>query len=32
MNDGNKTGALEIFEMPRKNGEGGIVRGRYIAG
>jgi hypothetical protein len=32
MNDGNKTGALEIFEMPRKNAEGEIVRGRYIAG
>jgi len=30
--DGDKTGALEIFEMPRKNAEGNIVRGRYIAG
>jgi hypothetical protein len=32
MSEGNKTGALEIFEMPRKNAEGEIVRGRYIAG
>jgi len=32
ISDGNKKGALEIFEMPRKNGEGEIVRGRYIAG
>ena len=30
--DGDKTGCLEIFEMPRKNGDGQIVRGRYIAG
>lgn len=30
--DGDKTGALEIYEMPRKNAEGQIVRGRYIAG
>jgi len=29
---GDKTGCLEIFEMPRKNSEGLIVRGRYIAG
>lgn len=29
---GNKTGALEIFEMPRKNNEGNIPHGRYIAG
>lgn len=27
-----KTGSLEIFEMPRKNAEGLIQRGRYIAG
>lgn len=32
MSDGNKTGALEIFEMPRKNSNGEIVRGRYIFG
>ena len=32
ISDGNKKGALEIFEMPRKNAEGEIVRGRYIAG
>ena len=30
--DGDKTGCLEIFEMPRKNNDGQIVRGRYIAG
>ena len=30
--EGDKTGALEIFEMPRKNADGVIVRGRYIAG
>lgn len=30
--DGDKTGCLEIYEMPRKNSEGQIVRGRYIAG
>lgn len=29
---GDRTGNLEIFEMPKKNGEGRIVRGRYIAG
>lgn len=29
---GDRTGALEIFEMPRKTGEGNIPRGRYIAG
>lgn len=29
---GDKTGALEIFEMPRKTSEGIIIRGRYIAG
>jgi len=27
-----KSGALEIFEMPKKNSEGYIPRGRYIAG
>lgn len=27
-----KTGAVEIFEMPRKNGLGQIANGRYIAG
>lgn len=32
MADGNKTGAIEIFEMPKKNGNGEIPRGRYIAG
>ena len=30
--DGNKTGCLEIFEMPRKNANGDIPRGRYIFG
>jgi hypothetical protein len=30
--DSNKTGALEIFTMPRKNSHGEITRGRYIAG
>jgi hypothetical protein len=30
--DGDKTGCLEIFEMPRKNSNNEIVRGRYIAG
>lgn len=30
--DGDKTGCLEIFEMPKKNGNGDIVRGRYIFG
>jgi hypothetical protein len=29
---GDKSGCLEIFEMPRKNNEGLIIRGRYIAG
>jgi hypothetical protein len=29
---GDKSGALEIFEMPRKNAEGRIASGRYIAG
>ena len=29
---GDKSGSLEIFEMPRKNAEGIIARGRYIAG
>lgn len=29
---GDKSGALEIFEMPRKNAEGNIASGRYIAG
>ena len=29
---GDRTGALEIFEMPRKNADGNITRGRYIAG
>lgn len=28
----NKAGCLEIYEMPRKNSEGSIPRGRYIAG
>ena len=32
ITDGNRTGALEIFEMPKKNANGEIVRGRYIAG
>lgn len=30
--EGDKTGCLEIFEMPRKNADNQIVRGRYIAG
>jgi hypothetical protein len=30
--DTDRTGCLEIFEMPRKNANGQIVRGRYIAG
>jgi len=30
--DGDKTGCLEIFEMPRKNANGDIPRGRYIFG
>lgn len=29
---GDRTGAVEIFEMPKKNAEGRIMRGRYIAG
>lgn len=29
---GDKSGALEIFEMPKRNGDGSIPRGRYIAG
>jgi hypothetical protein len=29
---GNREGCLEIFEMPRKNANGEIQRGRYIAG
>jgi hypothetical protein len=29
---GDRSGALEIFEMPRKNANGDITRGRYIAG
>ena len=29
---GDKTGCLEIFEMPKTNAEGYIQRGRYIAG
>jgi len=32
MAEGNKHGALEIFEMPRKNAQGEIQRNRYIAG
>lgn len=32
MTAGDKTGCLEIFEMPKKNAEGYIQRGRYIAG
>lgn len=28
----NKRGAVEIFEMPKKNGRGEIASGRYIAG
>ena len=30
--DTNRTGCLEIFEMPRKNANGEIQRGRYIFG
>ncbi len=30
--DTDRTGCLEIFEMPRKNANGEIQRGRYIAG
>lgn len=29
---GDRTGALEIFEMPKKNAQGIIQHGRYIAG
>lgn len=29
---GDRSGCLEIFEMPRKNAEGEVLRGRYIAG
>lgn len=29
---GDRSGSLEIFEMPRKNANGEIPRGRYIAG
>jgi hypothetical protein len=29
---GDKSGAVEIFEMPKKNANGEIPRGRYIAG
>jgi len=30
--ESDRTGAVEIFEMPKKNGEGIVPRGRYIAG
>lgn len=30
--DTNRTGGIEIFTMPRKNSQGEITRGRYIAG
>lgn len=30
--DSNKQGAIEIFEMPKTNGEEEVTRGRYIAG
>lgn len=30
--DTDRTGCLEIFEMPKKNGHGEIQRGRYVAG
>lgn len=30
--DTNRTGCLEIFEMPRKNADGKIAQGRYIFG
>jgi hypothetical protein len=30
--EGDKSGCLEIFEMPRKNAAGDIIRGRYIGG
>lgn len=29
---GDKTGCLEIFEMPRKNAQGEVIRDRYILG
>lgn len=29
---GDRKGCLEIFEMPRKNADGYVTRGRYIAG
>jgi len=32
ISGGDKSGALEIFEMPRTNAEGKIASGRYIAG
>ena len=32
MSEGSKSGCLEIFEMPRKNANGDIPFGRYIAG
>lgn len=32
VGSGDKTGALEIFEMPRKSADGRVMRGRYIAG
>ncbi len=32
LSSGDRSGALEIFEMPKKNAEGIIPRGRYIAG
>jgi len=32
ISTGDRTGCLEIFEMPKKNADGEIVRGRYIAG
>ncbi len=32
MMAGDRTGCLEIFEMPKKNAEGYIQSGRYIAG
>lgn len=32
VGSGDKTGCLEIFEMPRKNSTGYITKGRYIAG
>lgn len=29
---GDRHGAIEIFEMPKRNGQGEVQRGRYIAG